>query len=191
MRDNASALVLLIGFLASLGSYLWVWNRHGRDPQKGVIIPRFRPPMGLSPAGCSYVHKMSFSKQAFAAAVVSLGVKGYLEIQEKDDDFTLHRKSTRGLEKTSSGESAVLESLFENGSEIELDQKYYKDFMKARSKLKTAMKTEHLGRVFKLNSIFALPAVILTIVAGLIAAQLQGSPLVWIVIRGPCQSHCT
>ena len=181
LRDNASALVLLIGLLASLGSYLWVWNRHGRDPQKGVIIPRFRPPMGLSPAGCSYVHKMSFSKQAFAAAVVSLGVKGYLEIQEKGDDFTLHRKSTRGLEKTSSGESAVLESLFENGSEIELDQKYYKDFMKARSKLKAAMKIEHLGRVFKLNSVFALPAVILTVVAGLIAAQLQGSPLVWII----------
>lgn len=180
LRDNAAALVLLIGFLASLGSYLWVWNRHGRDPRKGVIIPRFRPPMGLTPAGCSYVHKMSFGKQAFAAAVVSLGVKGYLEIQEQDDDFTLHRKSTRGRDKASSGESAVLESLFENGSEIELDQKNYKDFMKARQKLKTAMKTEHLGRLFKLNTVFALPAVILTIVAVLIAAQLQGSPPVWI-----------
>ena len=180
LRDNAAALVLLIGLLASLGSYLWVWNRHGRDPQKGVIIPRFRPPMGLTPAGCSYVHKMSFSKQAFAAAVVSLGVKGYLEIQEQDDDFTLHRLPALGLGKASSGESAVLESLFGNGSEIEMDQKNYKDFMKARQKLKTAMKTEHLGRLFKLNSVFALPAVILTIVAGLIATQLQGSPPVWI-----------
>ncbi|MDX2416269.1 MAG: DUF2207 domain-containing protein [Xanthomonadales bacterium] len=180
LRDNAAALVLLIGFLASLGSYLLVWNRHGRDPRKGVIIPRFRPPMGLTPAGCSYVHNMSFGKQAFAAAVVSLGVKGYLEIQEQDDDFTLHRKSTRGRDKASSGESAVLESLFENGTEIELDQKNHKDFMKARQKLKTAMKTEHLGRLFKLNTVFALPAVILTIVAVLIAAQLQGSPPVWI-----------
>ena len=180
LRDNVSALILLIGFLASLGSYLWVWNRHGRDPKKGIIIPRFRPPMGLTPAGCSYVYKMSFSKQAFAAAVVSLGVKGYLEIKEQDDDFTLHRKSTRGRDKASRGERAVLESLFENGSEIELDQKNYKDFMKARKKLKTAMKTEHLGRLFKLNSVYALPAVILTIGAGLIAAQLQGSPPVWI-----------
>ena len=180
LRDNASAVVLLIGLLASLASYLWVWNRHGRDPQKGVIIPRFRPPMGLTPAGCSYVHKMSFSRQAFAAAVVSLGVKGYLEIQEQDDEFTLHRKSTRILDQASSGESAVLESLFENGSEIEMDQKNYKDFMKAKNKLKTALKAEHLGRLFKLNTIYALPAVTLTVVAALFAIRFQGSPPVWI-----------
>ena len=180
LRDNTTALVLLIGLLASLGWYLWAWNRYGRDPEKGVIIPRFKPPTGLSPAGCSYVHKMSFGKQTFAAAVVSLGVKGYLEILEQDDDFTLRSKSGPAEEKMSDGERAVLASLFENGSEIKLDQKNHKEFMNARSKLKKAMKTEHLGRLFKLNTIFALPAIIMTVIAGLIAAQFQGSPVVWI-----------
>lgn len=81
----------------------------------------------------------------------------------------------------SEGERAVLDSLFENGSEIELDQKNYKEFMKARNGLKTAMKKEHLGRLFKLNTIFALPAIILTVIAGLITAQFPASPFVWIV----------
>ncbi len=85
LQDNGSALVLLIGLLAPLGWYLWAWNRYGRDPRKGVIIPRFKPPRGLTPAGCSYIRKMSFSKQAFSAAIVNLGVKGYLEIHEDDD----------------------------------------------------------------------------------------------------------
>ena len=182
LKDNGSAVVLLLGLLASLAWYLRVWNRYGRDPEKGVIIPRFRPPMGLTPAGCSYVLKMSFNKQAFAAAVVSLGVKGYLEIQEDDDDFTLRRTTVRGrgLEKASKGESAVLESLFENGAEIKLDQKNYRDFMKARSKLKMAMKTEHLNRVFKLNSSYTVPAVIIAIVAAIVAAMMQGGPAIWI-----------
>ena len=182
LEDNGSALVLLLGLLAPLGWYLWAWNRYGRDPEKGVIIPRFRPPMGLTPAGCNYVLNMSFGKQAFAAAVVSLGVKGYLEIVEDDDDFTLRKTTVRGriLGKASSGENAVLESLFENGSEIKLDQKNYRDFVKARSKLKVAMKSEHLNRVFKLNSIYAVPGVIMTIVAAVIAATMEGGPAVWI-----------
>ena len=185
LRDNTSALILLVGLLVSLSWYLWAWNRYGRDPEKGVIIPRFRPPMGLTPAGCSYVHRMSFGKQAFASAVVSLGVKGYLEIQEQDDDFTLRRLTVRGKEKMSGGESAVLDSLFENGSEIELDQENYKEFMKARQALKKAMKNEHLGRLFKLNTIFALPAIILTIIAVLVAIQFPAGPFVWIAFALP------
>ena len=68
-----------------------------------------------------------------------------------------------------------------NGSEIELDQKNHQAFMKARNELKRALKAEHLGRLFKLNSTYALPAVLMTIVAGAIAAKLQGGPIVWIV----------
>ena len=56
---------------------------------------------------------MSFGKQAFAAAVVSLGVKGYLEIKEQGDEFTLRRKSYKGTDTASRGERAVLEHLFD------------------------------------------------------------------------------
>ena len=180
LQDNRSALVLLIGLLAALGWYLWAWSRYGRDPRKGVIIPRFRPPLGLTPAGCSYILNMSFGKQAFAAAVVSLGVKSYLEIDDQDDDYTLRKTAVRGKEKISKGESAVLQSLFEDDSEIKLDQKNYRVFAKARSELKNALKSEHLGRVFILNSVYAVPGILLTIMAALIAAVLKAGPLVWI-----------
>jgi uncharacterized membrane protein YgcG len=181
LQDNGSALVLLIGLLAPLGWYLWAWNRYGRDPRKGVIIPRFKPPTGLTPAGCSYIRKMSFGKQTFAAAIVSLGVKGYLEILEDDEDFTLYKKKSPGTGKASKGESAALFELFKDGSEVELDQKNHKVFMKAQSVLKKALKAEHLGRAFKLNSVYSLPAIVMTIVAVIIASQLSGGPLVWIL----------
>ena len=178
LQDNGAALVLLIGLLATLAWYLWAWNRAGRDPEKGVIIPLFRPPMGMSPAGCSYVLKMSFGKQAFAAAVVSLGVKGYLEIEEKDGDFTLRKTPAPGAGKLSKGESAVLENLFRSVTAIELDQKNHQAFIRARDALKQALKSEHLGRLFMLNSIYTLPALLLTIAAGLIALAMQAGPFI-------------
>ena len=181
LQDNGSALVLLLGLLAPLAWYLWAWNRYGRDPRKGIIIPRFRPPMGLTPAGCSYIRKMSFNKHAFSAAIVSLGVKGYLEIHEEDDDFSLHQKDLSGNGKASKGESAVMHELFKEQTQLELDQENYKVFMKARSVLNKALKAEHLGRVFNLNSVYALPAIIMSVVAVIIASQLQGGPLVWVI----------
>ncbi len=181
LQDNGSALVLLIGLLAPLTWYFWAWNRYGRDPRKGVIIPRFKPPTGLTPAGCSYIRKMSFNKQAFSAAVVSLGIKGYLEIFEDDDDFILRQKDRSGNGKASKGERAVLVELFKEGDEVELDQENYKVFMAAHSSLKKSLKAEHLGRVFNLNSVYALPAVAMTIVAAIIASQLRGGPFIWVL----------
>jgi len=124
---------------------------------------------------------MSFGKQAFSAAIVSLGVKGYLEIHEDDDDFTLHDKQGSGNGKASKGERAVLGELFEDAPELKLEQKNYKVFMKARKVLKKALKAEHMGRLFNLNSVYALPAVLMTIVAVFVAVQLNGGPPVWIL----------
>ncbi len=180
LYDNSAALALLLGLLAPLGWYLWAWNRYGRDPQKGVIIPRFRPPTGLTPAACCYVLDMGLNKQAFSAAVVSLGVKGYLEIIEEGDDFELQLKSRTGNGQASKGEKALLDAIFKDGPRQKLEQENYKPFMKARAGLKKALKAEYLGRLFNLNSRFALPAVLMTIVAALIATQFQGGPAVWI-----------
>jgi uncharacterized membrane protein YgcG len=181
LQDNSSALVLLTGLLAALGWYLWAWNRYGRDPRKGVVIPLFRPPMGLTPAGCSYIRKMSFNKQAFSAAIISLGVKGYLEIHEDGKDFTLHLKDASGNGKASKGERTVMDELFKEETWLELDQKNYKVFMKARSRLKRALKAEHLGRLFNLNSRYALPAVAISILAIIIATQFRGGPAIGVV----------
>jgi len=180
LDDNAAALVLLLGLLFPLGWYLWAWNSYGRDPRKGVIIPRFKPPKGLTAAGCSYISKMSFNKQAFTAAIISLGVKGYLEIREDDDDFTLHQKQASGNGKASKGERAAVAELFKESIGVGLKQKNHKVFMKAQSVLRKALKAEHLGRVFNLNSKYALPAVIMTIVAIFVAVPMNGGPIVWI-----------
>ena len=182
LDDNAAALVLIAGLLLSLGWYLWAWNHWGRDPRKGIIIPLFKPPSGLTPAGCSYVHKMSFTRQAFAAAIINLGVKGYLKIRESSDKFVLYRQDSPDVSSASKGELAVMNELFKGGTgqRIELDQENYKEFMKARTALKSALKVEHFGKAFNLNGVFALPAIALTLASAGIAASRDGGPAIWI-----------
>ena len=180
LADNGAALALIAGLLAPLVFYLWAWNSIGRDPRKGVIIPLFKPPMGLSPAACSYVRKMSFNQQAFSAAIISLAVKGYLEIHEDDDEFSLQLKSTKGSGNASKGEQAAMDALFKDDKLVEFDNKNHALFARAQIALYKTLKAEYLGKLFNLNSLYALPAVIMSIISIIIAAQLHGGPAVWI-----------
>jgi uncharacterized membrane protein YgcG len=182
LKDNGSALVLFIGLILPLGWYLRSWHNYGRDPVKGVIIPRFEPPPNLSAAACRYVIDMGLNSKAFTAAIVSLGVKGYLKIDEQDKDYSLYREKGPKHDTASAGEAAVLEELLpESDSWIELDDKNYREFLSARNGLKKALKAEHHSRLFKLNTIYMLPAIVISILAVVFAISREGGPLPWVI----------
>ena len=179
-RDNGAVIILFLGLILPLAWYYWSWNKVGRDPEKGVIIPRFKPPKGLSPAACSYVKDMSFNRNAFTAAIISLAVKGQLVIDEDDEEFTLQRKTGTPATPLTKGEQATLEELLPRpGSSIQMDNENYRDFQSARQMLKKELKKEYLGRLFHLNSVYMAPAVLMSIAAAIIAAFFEGGPAVW------------
>jgi len=181
LSDNSAALILLLGVLAPFAWYYWAWNKVGRDPRKGVIFPRFKPPGGLSPAACRYVNDMSFNRNAFTAAIISLAVKGQLLIDEDDDEFTLRRVRDAKEAALTKGERAVLDDLLPlPSSSIKMDNENYKDFQSARKALKKELKKEYLGRQFHLNGIYLAPPVLMSIAAAVIAIFLDGGPSVWI-----------
>ena len=181
--DNGGALVLIGALLLVFGWYGWAWSRVGRDPKKGVIIPLYAPPEGLSPAACRYVRSMAFVKESFTAALVSLAVKKRLRIEEEEKKkFTLQRLSDpQDGTALSRGERALLEKLLPApGARIEMDNQNHKVFQAARSALKKALKAEYLGKLFRLNRVWLLPAFLLTIAATVGALFLYAGPLVWI-----------
>ena len=181
LDDNGAVLVLLAGLLAPLAWYLWAWDKVGRDPEKGVIIPRFEPPPGLSPAACSYVRDMSFGRNAFTAAIISLAVKGRLLIDEAGDEFTLVRRVGAADVTLTAGEQSVLETLLPHANDrLRMKNENYRDFQAARSLLRRALKKEYLGRLFHLNSIYLAPPVLMSAAAAVLALLFPGSPPVWI-----------
>jgi len=181
LDDNAAALALLLGLLAPLAWYVWAWKKVGRDPEKGIIIPRFTPPQGLSPAACRYVRDMSFNRNAFTAAIISLAVKGQLSIEEEDKEFTLQRVPAAPGPGLTRGESGVLTTLLPaTNSSITMDNANHSEFQKARGALKKALKSEYKGRLFQLNSAYLAPPALMSVAAAIIAVFLDGGPLVWI-----------
>jgi uncharacterized membrane protein YgcG len=180
-RDNGAAIILFFGLILPLAWYFQSWNKFGRDPEKGVIIPRFKPPTGLSPAACRYVNDMSFNRNAFTAAIISLAVKGQLVIKEKDEEFTLRRTTGPPATQLTKGEQATLKELLPRpGSSIQMDNENYKDFQSARKLLKKELKKEYLGRLFHLNSIYLVPPVLMSVAAAIIAVFFEGGAAIWI-----------
>ncbi|MFN2165858.1 MAG: DUF2207 domain-containing protein, partial [Anaerolineae bacterium] len=180
--DNSGTLVLLLGLALTLGWYLWAWNKRGRDPRKGVIFPRFEAPAGLSPAACRYVLDMGLGRDAFTAAIISLGVKGHLTIEEQDDEFTLRRRDALQAQTPSPGEQAVLDALLPApGSSIVLDNKQHARFSAARSGLANALSGEYRNRLFRLNSWFIAPALALSLLSAALAFPLPAGPAAWVL----------
>jgi uncharacterized membrane protein YgcG len=180
-RDNGAAIVLLLGLVLTLAWYYLAWRKVGRDPRKGVIIPRFEPPSGLSPAACRYVLDMSFHRSAFTAAIIGLAIKGRIRIEERGKEFTLHRTDSETGADLTAGEAGLLGALLPHApSSISMKNSNYRQFQQASAALHKALKKEYLGRLFHLNTLFLAPPVIISLLAALIALTLRGGPAVWV-----------
>src|SRR5690606_429562 len=122
LADNANLLIALGGLLAILSYYIPVWRRFGRDPKEGLIVTRYEPPEGFSPASLRYIERMSYDNKAMTAAVVNLAVKGYLRIEKSGKTHVLHRlDASPDAAPLAAGEQVLLSQLFRDGGRIELD----------------------------------------------------------------------
>src|SRR5690606_9747052 len=93
ISDQREVLFSVGAVLALLLYNFTAWLRVGRDPPKGVIIPRFHPPKGFSPALTHYVHKWGFASSgwtAMTAAIFDLGVKGLVRIDNPGKSLTVN-----------------------------------------------------------------------------------------------------
>ena len=95
--DNRREAVLAIGLVLLVG-FLWLqWHRVGRDPARGVIIPEYEPPAGLSPAAARFVRRMEYDDRCFAADAVELGVHGVWRIDaDAKSTYSIERVGTAG-----------------------------------------------------------------------------------------------
>jgi len=119
LSDNHSLFVALIGLIILLVYYWIIWLKVGKDPEKGVIFPHYEPPPGYSPASLRYVLNMSYDNTCFAAAIINLAVKGFLKIEEDDDDYSLELTGKENIEMAP-GEAAIVKKLFEKSTALDL-----------------------------------------------------------------------
>jgi hypothetical protein len=83
LRDHLALVIAGVGLLVVTLYYGRAWVRAGRDPARGVMVPRWDLPDGISPALVNYIDNKGFSGEgwtALSAAVLNLAVKGYVTI---------------------------------------------------------------------------------------------------------------
>ncbi|NNE23017.1 MAG: DUF2207 domain-containing protein, partial [Rhizobiales bacterium] len=125
--------------------------------EKGVIIPLFSPPKGLSPAAVSFVHFMALksagrgASKALIAALLSLAVKRRIRLSELDDEVTVERVEHRN-DDLPAGERVLHEELFKNGAQFTFNEANATSFAVARRNFQKAILNEHRDVHFKDNA---------------------------------------
>ncbi len=113
-EDYQPALIAGGGVLALFAYYLTLWQWYGRDPESGVIIPRYQPPAGYSPASMRFVQNMGYDKKCFTSAIINLSAKGATEINDDEGQFKVTKREATDLQ-LAPGEAQVLNGLFGSG----------------------------------------------------------------------------
>ena len=143
--------------------YVLAWMKVGRDPAKGVIIPRFAPPRGFSPAMVRMLTRMKFDNTAFSAGVVNMAIKGALRIGDNSKmRLTLADLPPADL---SVGERAAWDELRRAGTVIELVNVNHKVVSGARRAMKNRLGKELSSNYFLTNTGWVAPGLAITLAA--------------------------
>ena len=95
-----------------------------RSPPPGPIFPRYQPPEGFSPGELRVLRRMGHDHTSFAADIVDMAVRGFLQIHEGDKGagggWRLVREPGASLESLAPNQRPLATRLFKESPEIEL-----------------------------------------------------------------------
>ncbi len=180
--DNIGAAIYFAGWLGVAFYFLTIWNRVGRDPPGDAVFPLFHPPENFSPATISWLYFQSFrqikrgSSRAFIAALLSLGVKKHLRIDEDSDGDVTFNKLVDADAELSRGETALLNRIFSSSDSVKLNKSNGPKLMAAHSALKKAITGEYSGKFFNHNLGWFVIGVVLAIIVIVLSMVLQQPP---------------
>jgi hypothetical protein len=162
LEDNRSILAGIVGLLVLLGYYLAAWWMVGKDPAAGIIVPRYSPPEGFSPAAVRFVSKMGFDYKTFAAAVIDMAVKRYVTLKESDGSYVVTRaKADKSL--LADDEKVVADKLLDRANSIELKQVNHSRIAAALEALKTRLRLNLEKVYFLTNQRYLVPGLVISV----------------------------
>jgi uncharacterized membrane protein YgcG len=170
LADNRGLLIALAGFAILLAYMLRAWRAVGRDPEKGIIIARYEPREGQTPAGLRYLEKMGYDMRCFTGDVLALAVAGRLRIHEDKklfkNEWSLERLHPATPSPISLGQQALVDGLFRSGDTLVLKNTNASTVAAARDAQKKFLENEFQPRYFKRNGKKVAYAWLIAIVTG-------------------------
>ena len=186
LKDNVGLVILLAGFVVVLAYAIPVWSRYGKDPEEGVLVTRYEPPQGYSPASLRYIRQMYYDDKTLTTAILSLAVKGYLRINDLGSKHTLFRlEPGAGAQPLATGEAELYEALFREGDRVVLEQDNHTLLGAAKSAHRSSLVRDYKRHYFRVNALLNVPSVLIgiaaTVLALIMSARLSITMIVVIV----------
>ncbi len=182
LSDNRDLLIALCGLTLLFAYYIPVWQRHGKDPDEGVIVTRYEPPKGFSPASLRYIRQMYYDDKAMTAAIVNLAVKGYLQIKKQGSTHSV-RKLVADARRAplAAGEDELYVALFSEGDVVTLKQDNHELLGRARSAHKASLMSDYKQKYFRTNGALNIPAIAIVVVATSLALAAGNGPGILVI----------
>ncbi len=182
IKDNSDLLVALLCVIALLAYYIPTWRSHGKDPEPGVVVTRYEPPTGFSPASLRYIRQMYYDNKVMTAAIVNLAVKGYVEITDAGGKHSLRRRSAvDAVAALAPGEKELYDALFADGDDIVLENDNHEILGEARSAHRKSLEDDYKRNYFKTNGWLNIPPVLILIISVVTAIGLSNGPSVPVI----------
>ncbi len=157
LQDHLGSVLGVSGFIIILFYYYRAWSAVGRDPAKGIIVPRWDAPEGLSPALVNYVDNHGFSENgwtAFSAASLNLAVKGYVVLEDLKNSLIIRRTDKPIEGKLQAGEAKIINTVDEPGMTFEINKKNGSRVVSLGNAFRKSIETEHSGKYYHANAGF-------------------------------------
>lgn len=149
----------LAGLAGLFAYFVNAWAKAGRNPRAGPVVPIFTPADDLTPAAMRYITRMKFDNRAFSSAIVDMGVRRQVHIDQEKGGWL--SKGTTTLTRTGQGEGVqkpeadMLDGLFSLSQSIELKQENHTRLQAARGALEKGLKGAYDGTLFRDNKSWA------------------------------------
>jgi uncharacterized membrane protein YgcG len=181
LEDNREWLCVAAGSILLLLYYLIAWLAVGRRPARSALPPIYEPPANLSPAAMRYLVRMGYDNKVFAAAILSLAVKGYLTIRQQAGSYTLYL-TQNGKPHLSPDESEIAGKLFSGRTQLWLHNENHVTIRAAITALKNLLHAAEEKVYFFSNTRYMIPAALITTAALLGIALSHPAPQIAIDI---------
>lgn len=174
-RNNLDPIIAFGGLLLVLAYYVRAWIGVGRDPARGVIVPRWDAPDGISPALVNYIDNRGFSGQgwtALSATALDLAVKGYVVLKDLDKKIVISPVEKAPATKFQGGEKVLMGEL-STDAPLVIDAANGEKVQKVGQKFRNAIESEHRGEYYNANTMYVIIGLLIS-VACLVAIVLFG-----------------
>ncbi|MEH3110754.1 MAG: DUF2207 domain-containing protein [Agrobacterium cavarae] len=177
LRDRLALIIAGLGLLIVLAYYYRAWAAVGRDPAAGVIVPRWHPPEGLSPALVNYVDGRGFADggwTALSATALDLAVKGFVTIEDLKNGLIIRRTEKKIEDSLPVGQRTLLSSIGAPGNSLTIDKANGETVQKVGADFRSSIEKEHRGKYYRSNSGYIVGGLVLSF-GVIVAALIFGS----------------